>query len=142
MKKKIWSFIVLLVVAAIYYIIDGDTPKTNNQSNESYDVVIDFPEDRYPETADHIKEAIGDGQSSVCTIERNGAKENRKESLSGIDTKTGYDRDEWPMAMCQEGGSGADVEYIPLSDNRGAGSWVGHQLREYPDGTKVKFVIE
>jgi len=31
--------------------------------------------------------------------------------------------------------------YIEASDNRGAGSWVGNALKEYPDGTRVKFVI-
>ena len=54
----------------------------------------------------------------------------------------GYDRDEYPMDMCEEGGAGADIEYITPSDNRGAGSWVSHQLSDYPDGTKVLFVVE
>ena len=35
------------------------------------------------------------------------------------------------MAMCAEGGSGADIEYISPSDNRGAGSWVSNQLERY-----------
>ncbi|CAM2140135.1 hypothetical protein PT2222_120087 [Paraburkholderia tropica] len=46
------------------------------------------------------------------------------------------------MAMCKEGGEGASVEYISPADNRGAGSWVGHQLTDYPDGTKVLFTIQ
>ena len=46
------------------------------------------------------------------------------------------------MAMCEEGGKGASVAYIDSSDNRGAGSWVGNQLSNYPDGTKILFVVE
>lgn len=58
---------------------------------------------RYPETAKHIKEAVAAGASAVCTIDRDGAEDNRKVSLQDIPTKKGYDRDEWPMAMCAEG---------------------------------------
>ncbi|MCM3169696.1 DNA-entry nuclease [Peribacillus simplex] len=111
-------------------------------SEESYNVVINFPSEKYPETAEHIEDAIADGSSNICTIDRNGADENRDESLENIQTRMGYDRDEYPMAMCEEGGAGADIEYITPSDNRGAGSWVSHQLSDYPDGTKVLFVVE
>ncbi|MEM4997384.1 NucA/NucB deoxyribonuclease domain-containing protein [Priestia sp. SB1] len=120
-----------------------DEPKQEQTSTSTeYDVKIDFPEDRYPLTAKHIKDAIADGQDKICTIDRAGADENRKLSLKGVPTKPGYDRDEWPMAMCEEGGQGADIEYIPPSDNRGAGSWVGNQLEQYEDGTKVYIEVQ
>ncbi len=45
-------------------------------------------------------------------------------------------------AMCSEGGEGADIKYISPKDNRGAGSWVGHKLDEYADGTKVEFIVK
>lgn len=108
----------------------------------TYDVTLKFPSDRYPETAAHISAAITKGKSAICTIDRDGADENREESLKGIPTKDGYDRDEWPMAMCSEGGQGADVAYVESSDNRGAGSWVGNALEEYPNGTRVLFIID
>ncbi|MGG5833090.1 hypothetical protein ACQ4LK_24085, partial [Bacillus pumilus] len=54
----------------------------------------------------HIEEAIDEGHSSVCTIDRKHSDEQREQSLHGIPTKRGYDRDEWPMAMCKEGGTG------------------------------------
>ena len=79
--------------------------------------------------------------SRVALIDRDGAAERRKDSLKDVPSKSGYDRDEWPMAMCEEGGTGASVEYISPSDNRGAGSWVGNQVSDYPDGTKVLFKI-
>jgi hypothetical protein len=44
--------------------------------------------------------------------------------------------------MFKEGGKGASVKPISPSDNRGAGSSMGHQLRKYPDGTKVKIRID
>lgn len=105
-------------------------------------VKLEFPVGKYPETGQHMKDAIQTGASPVCTIDREDAAEHRKESLDGVPTKKGYDRDEWPMAMCAEGGSGANIEYITPKDNRGAGSWVSHPLEGYPDGTRVEFVVK
>lgn len=115
---------------------------TINSNKVAYDIVLNFPVDRYPQTAAHIKAAISRGESSICTIDRGGADENREESLAGIPTKDGYDRDEWPMAMCSEGGKGADVAYVESSDNRGSGSWIGNQLESYSNGTRVLFVLK
>lgn len=115
-------------------------PQTMESKN--YDVVLHFPADKYPETASHIQAAIQKGESSICTIDRPEADNNREESLQGIPTKDGYDRDEWPMAMCDEGGKGADIAYVKPSDNRGSGSWVGNQLEDYPNGTRIMFVID
>ncbi|MNW51722.1 Sporulation-specific extracellular nuclease precursor [compost metagenome] len=105
-------------------------------------VKLEFPSAKYPETAQHIKDAIAAGHSNTCTIDRDGADHNRELSLKGVPTRKGKDRDEWPMAMCAEGGDGADIRYISPKDNRGAGSWVGHKLDDYPDGTKIKFIIK
>lgn len=117
-------------------------PDTRTATVTSKEIVtLVFPADKYPETAAHIAAAIESGHTSVCTIDRDGADKNRSQSLNGIPTKTGYDRDEWPMAMCAEGGDGASVAYVELSDNRGAGSWVGNALEDYEDGTKVAFAI-
>lgn len=121
--------------------VTGKDYKPSNTSSAS-DVTLHFPADKYPETGAHIKSAIAKGESAVCTIDRSGADQNREESLKGIPTKDGYDRDEWPMAMCAEGGTGADIMYISPADNRGAGSWVSNQLENYPDGTRVFFVVD
>ena len=108
---------------------------------DQYDAVLEFPAHEYPQTAAHIASAILAGESAICTIDRDGADERREAALAGIPTRDGYDRDEWPMAMCAEGGAGADVAYVESSDNRGAGAWVGNALEQYPDGTRVKFVV-
>lgn len=139
---------VLFAALVVLFTFGAGTPVQTPFSSEkavaasSYDEVLYFPSDRYPYTAAHVQDAISAGHSDVCTIDRAGADQNRKESLAGIPTKSGYDRDEWPMAMCEEGGYGADVQYVPSSDNRGAGSWVGNQLENYPDGTKVLFIVQ
>ncbi|MGG4453809.1 NucA/NucB deoxyribonuclease domain-containing protein [Brevibacillus porteri] len=140
-QRNILMLIVVLLIGAAYFF--GLVPMDNKTvSNGNVDHTIVFPSDRYPETAKHIKEAVASGKSSVCTIDRNGADKNRDESLKGIPTKKGYDRDEWPMAMCAEGGTGADIKYIKPSDNRGAGSWISNQLEDFPDGTKVEIVVK
>lgn len=107
-----------------------------------YGMTIQLPDDRYPETMAHIAAAIQAGASAVCTIDRDGADANREASLRGIPTKKGYDRDEWPMAMCKEGGDGADIAYVSPADNRGAGSWIGNLLTDLEDGTSVLFVVD
>ncbi|ADM70819.1 Sporulation-specific extracellular nuclease [Paenibacillus polymyxa E681] len=145
MKKKLLSFIALvLLVLGAYWFEGGNllSKTTGVNPPSSSQVTLQFPSGRYPETAEHIKEAIQAGKSSICTIDREGAEQNRKHSLAGVPTRKGYDRDEWPMAMCAEGGKGANVKYIAPKDNRGAGSWVSHQLDEFEDGTRVKFVVK
>ncbi|QDS33770.1 NucA/NucB deoxyribonuclease domain-containing protein [Brevibacillus brevis] len=140
-QRKMLTLIVVLLIGAAY--LFGLVPiEKQTVSNGNVDHTIVFPSDRYPETAKHIKEAVASGKSAVCTIDRDGADKNREKSLKGIPTKKGYDRDEWPMAMCAEGGTGADIKYIKPSDNRGAGSWISNQLEDFPDGTKVEIVIK
>ncbi|SDX96425.1 NucA/NucB deoxyribonuclease domain-containing protein [Thermoactinomyces sp. DSM 45892] len=104
--------------------------------------VIELPSAEYPETAQHVEEAILKGKTDLCTVDREGADQRRKESLEGIPTKKGYDRDEFPMAVCREGGKGAHVKYVSPSDNRGAGSHIGNQLGDYADGQKVRIVVK
>lgn len=120
---------------------DGATQTVILSDQDQYDVLLEFPADRYPVAAAHIASAILSGATDICTIDRSRADANRSASLAGIPIMDGYDRDEWPMAMCDEGGSEVSVVYIDPSENRGAGSWVGNQLAQYPDGTRVKFVI-
>lgn len=144
-KSKLLTLVGAIVIA-LYALAGGewplDIPSPFKTTDKSVDHTITFPAERYPETANHIRKAIQAGHSDVCTIDRKGAEGNRELSLKGIPVKKGKDRDEWPMAMCAEGGKGADIQYITPKDNRGAGSWVGKQLSTYPDGTRVKFVVK
>ncbi|MCY8758647.1 NucA/NucB deoxyribonuclease domain-containing protein [Bacillus haynesii] len=134
--------VIIGIISADFFTSEHQPKPTGRQNVSNYDEVLIFPLDRYPETGAHIRKAIKKGHSKICTIDRDGADERRKDSLKDVPSKSGYDRDEWPMAMCEEGGTGASVEYISPSDNRGAGSWVGNQVSDYPDGTKVLFKIK
>ncbi|RZM74390.1 hypothetical protein C3B51_19725 [Pseudoalteromonas rubra] len=96
---------------------------------------------KHPETAKHIEDAQAAGHPQTLTINRAGTAANRKASLRGVPTKKGYDRDEYPPAMFEEGGSGASVRYISPGDNRGAGSSIGAQCRGLACGTKVNIEV-
>lgn len=140
LKGIIISIIAILsILVAVYEVLVPE--ETSTKKTNAYDQVLEFPKERYPETGKHITDAIKEGHSEVCTIDRGGAADRRKLSLP-VPIKKGYDRDEWPMAMCKEGGKGAHIEYISPADNRGAGSWVGNKLDKYPDGTRVKFDVK
>jgi hypothetical protein len=136
----------LLLLIFVCMLVSGCT-KSKEVSNTHVDapsqgeIAIIFPSQEYPETAVHIREAISHGQPAICTIDRKHAEDNREDSLRGVPTKKGKDRDEWPMAMCKEGGAGADIKYINPSDNRGAGAWIRNKLREYRNGTKIRFIV-
>ncbi|MGH1295097.1 DNA-entry nuclease [Bacillus pretiosus] len=141
LKGIIISIIAILsILVAVYEVLVPE--ETSIKKTNAYDQVLEFPKERYPQTGKHITDAIKEGHSEVCTIDRGGAADRRKLSLAPYPSKKGYDRDEWPMAMCKEGGKGAHIEYISPADNRGAGSWVGNKLDKYPDGTRVKFDVK
>lgn len=130
----------LILTGCGQFIISSNSNPDSTASE--YGMTIHLPTDRYPETMAHIAAAIRAGASAVCTIDRDGANANREASLRGIPTKKGYDRDEWPMAMCKEGGASADIAYVSPKDNRGAGSWIGNLLTDLEDGTRVLFVVD
>ncbi len=103
-----WIFTVLITILLAGCSVQQDVVKTTKSdpvavpvTQVSADTVkLKFPPAKYPETAQHIKEAIAAGKSPVCTIDREGSDHNRELSLKGVPTKKGKDRDEWPMAMC------------------------------------------
>ncbi|MDB6441952.1 DUF6531 domain-containing protein [Pseudomonas sp. 21TX0197] len=109
--------------------------------SKQYDYRLRLKRSEYPQTFGHIDGAIKKGHPYIVTIQRDTAKLNRKLSLKDVKTKAGKDRDEWPMAMFKEGGTGASVKYIDPSDNRGAGSSIGNILSDLPDGTRVKIEV-
>lgn len=96
---------------------------------------------RYPNVADHARDAIKAGESSLCTLDRDGAAARRKESLRGVATAPGKDRDEFPPAICKEGGKGADVRLVPSKENRSEGAWMSGQLAKWPDGTLIRITV-
>ena len=101
-----------------------------------YVVIVDSR--KYPQTAEHIRMAQTMGFPEFVTLGRADAAERRKASLADVKASQIYDRDEWPMAVFEEGGQGANIVYIEGRDNRGAGSSIGWQMRGFPDGSRVR----
>lgn len=101
---------------------------------------------KYPETAFHVQEAIKMGAPEVLVIERTGTEEKRDAWARVVGKQPnlkerGLDQDEYPMAMSSDrlgAGREANIALIDSSDNRGAGSSVGSQLRGWCDGQKFK----
>jgi len=108
----------------------------------THDIVLILTKKEYKQAFGHIKDVINQQNRYIYTISRVSADMNRHESLKGYPTKKGFDRDEFPMAMLKEGGKGASVRYINPGDNRGAGSSIANALKPFPDGTKIKIIVE
>ncbi len=127
---------------------------------------------KYPESAEHIEHAqsgkiysgddytIGPKKSDVLTIDRAGAADRRKSwqqaRKDDVPARSDRDRDEYPPAMFSEGGHDAatgktpSLRYIEKSDNRGAGSTMGNDLRRgwadhhgagLPNGARVRILV-
>lgn len=97
-----------------------------------------------PLTAQHILDAQARGQPRVLTLDRPGTTRRRAASLKGIVTATGMDRDEYPPATFAEGGAGASVRLIPLSDNRSAGGQLQAQMNvptRATEGCKITMTV-
>ena len=127
------------------FVCDMGACATANQfpmvgATEPKEVVVDAA--KHPESAKHVEDAQKAGQPDVLTVDRGGAKNNRKESLKGTTTVAGKDRDEYPPAVTQQGGQGASVRPISSSDNRGAGASIGQQIRDVPNGGRIRVVVK
>ena len=101
---------------------------------------------RYPESAAHIDHAQRMGQPTVLTLDRVRATERRRASLQYIKRQSdrpiaGKDRDEYPPAMTREGGFNANVRSIEAHDNRGAGKSIANQVRDVPDGGRIRILV-
>ena len=105
------------------------------------DYKITLSREKYPESAKHIEDAIKNGEQRELRINRSVETSNIKTSLKAISKVSGKDLDEYPFAMCKEGGKGTHVRAIKRSDNRGSGSFIGHKLRGLPDGGTFEIII-
>jgi len=137
-----------------YYVIAGDEPVLVHNCGGGVDAngspcacssprpitaTIDAVE--HPDAAIHAYEQGLDG--AKWTVDRPGAEARRATSLRGTRTVPGFDRDELPPAVVEEGGAGAHVKPIVPRDNRGSGSSAfGAQIRDVPDGGTFIMRIE
>lgn len=109
--------------------------------NSKAQVTISIDANRHPEAALHAQEAMAKGVSGSGVLDRKGADARRAAALRGIKTEIGKDRDEFPPAVINNRGNGSSVKLIDRSDNRGAGSMIGQQIRNLPDNTSVVIKI-
>lgn len=103
-------------------------------------VFVNLNNETSSETIVHTKAAIVAGQPRLLHWDPADADAHRRASLRGIPTRPGFDRDEYPPASSLEGGAGADVRYVPSSDNRSAGSRLGRVMSGYCAGQA--FIVE
>lgn len=103
-------------------------------------VVVDLGDVRHAHLIHHVHQAVNAGQPRVLHIERDGAAARRSAALRGIPTLEGFDRDEYPPAVAEEGGEGASVVYVDSSENRSGGAVMSRQLRPFCDGQA--FIME
>lgn len=145
LKLENWAIILSSASVSINKLGGGSAKKPVVTTQQISDIVkgtISVSRSKYPETASHMEDAINNGKPTILTIDRKGAIQRRKEALKDVEPKAGYDRDEYPPAMFKEGGKNSSVRYISPSDNRGAGSCIGHQCKQYKDGDKVKIEVK
>jgi hypothetical protein len=125
-----------------YYVLAGTTPVlVHNNNGASCPIEVTIDKATHPESAQHIEDAQAAGHPDVLTIDRGGARANRKASLKGSPKVPGKQLDEYPPAMFKEGGAGASVRAIDGPDNGGAGARIGNLLRGYADGTRVRIRV-
>ena len=103
-------------------------------------VFVDLNDNRHHGVIDHAFDARRAGHPRVLHILRQERWANHRAALSGIPKRRGYDRDQYPPAIADEGGKGASVRYIARRVNRSAERLMGKQLEPYCNGQS--FVVE
>jgi hypothetical protein len=103
-------------------------------------VFVDLNDNRHSSVIDHAFDARRAGHPRVLHILRQERWANHSAALSGIPKRRGYDRDQYPPAIADEGGKGASVRYVARRVNRSAERLMGNQLEPYCNGQS--FVVE
>jgi len=114
---------------------------------------LGFSATKYPNIRRHFLSAVRHGWPSILVLDRTGASSRRDRLLSGVATKAGYDRDEYPPAVGRGRGSSglkrganpvgwmASVMLVPSGENRSHGSVMGIKLRHFCSGTRFTYAF-
>ncbi len=113
---------------------------------------IGFSATKYRNIRRHFLEALRRGWPATLVLKRSGASERRDRLLTGVSTRKGYDRDEYPPAVGRGVGAGlmrgvnpvgwmASVMLIPSGENRSHGAVMGAKLRGLCSGTKFRYLF-
>jgi len=151
--------IVVAVLAFLLGLAFGNAAAQSCQTGpkDPAGIFVNLDDAKNAETIAHVRAAVARGEPRVLRWAPALADEHRDASLRGfpiwsrlplakrqaIDPDhpdVTHDRDEYPPAASEEGGAGADVEYILSADNRSAGTRMGSQMSAYCAGTR--FVVE
>jgi hypothetical protein len=128
-------------LAALPAVTAHDVARAAACQSQHNSVHVALSSSKYPETTDHISDAIAAGEPSLLHIDRADEDAHRAASLADYPPRSGFDRDEYSPAMSTEGGAGADVRYIDPSDNRGAGATMGNALEGWCEGQPFRIDI-
>lgn len=90
---------------------------------------------RFGDAGTHVADAQRSGAARILRVDRAGASARRDSALSGLPTRLGFDRDEYPFAVSSQR-RGLSIRYIDPMSNRSLGSFVGRQLSPLPDGAR------
>lgn len=156
---RVMTFMVLWVVVGFVSIELGVAARVRAldacRTQKGY-VRIGVSVSKYPHVWRHVVDARAGRNtgSDGTTIVRNGlrwptvlVKNDQGEdgrraaafAASGVKTKHGFDRDEYPAAVLRSS-TLADIRYVPSSENRSQGANMGNQLREWCNGQRVRLV--
>jgi hypothetical protein len=127
------------------------TPKAKKCVRVGKTVAIAVSRTKYPAVIAHIEKAIREGWPSTLVLNRTGAKARRGRLLRDVPSRKAerLDRDEYPPAILRGRGRGltkgsnptgwkASVEYVPDTQNQGAGASQGNKMRRYCNGQRIK----
>lgn len=132
-----------IIIFCSIFILSGCT--INEESKKINIAEVDkraffFSDNQFPERASFFQTAFRVTKITTCTLDRKNARSRIDEALKNYPPKEGYDRVEWPLAICKEGGTGAYVDYIESEKNEQAEEWLQKELSKYPDGTPLFFL--
>lgn len=120
--------------------VEKTAAATTKEAEQTVAKEIKVDYDKHPEAAQHIDDAQAAGHPDVVTVDKPNAKPQRQAATGDVAKVPGKQLDEYPPAFSKEGGKGASVRPISPADNMGAGAAMGNQIRDIPDGAKVRII--
>jgi hypothetical protein len=103
---------------------------------------LEISASKYPDLSENIFNAQQAGHPSVLTAGGDVAA-NRAAALEGVPNISGLSRDEYPFASSMEGGEGAWVGHIPVSQQNAQGALIKNFMKanNIAPGSQYRVVI-
>lgn len=148
MTRSHWVVLVALVVGLALVVAAALTENDTSRRFGAVEpcrtvpvpVVVDLDPAKHSEIILHMREAIQKGQPRILVLDRKDADLHRTQSLAHVRKKPGFQRDEYPPAVSEQGGTGADVKYVNPTQNSSSGAIMGARLRIFCDGQQ--FIVD